>query len=59
MTVAKRIDGKARAAALAASITEKTAALLKKQEIKEDSGPLHWISALWQTDKSTFSGSST
>jgi len=34
MTVAKRIDGKARAAALAASITEKTAALLKKHGIK-------------------------
>jgi len=34
MTVAKRIDGKTRAAALAASITEKTAALLKKHGIK-------------------------
>ena len=34
MTVAKRIDGKARAAALAASITEETAALLKKHGIK-------------------------
>jgi len=34
MTVAKRIDGKARAAALAASITEETAALLKRHGIK-------------------------
>ncbi len=34
MTVAKRIDGKAKAAALAASITEETAALLKNHGIK-------------------------
>jgi methylenetetrahydrofolate dehydrogenase (NADP+)/methenyltetrahydrofolate cyclohydrolase len=34
MTVAKRIDGKARAAALAASITAETAALLKNHGIK-------------------------
>lgn len=34
MTVAKRIDGKAKAAALAASITEETAALLKEHGIK-------------------------
>lgn len=34
MTVAKRIDGKLRAAALAASITEEAAALLKKHGIR-------------------------